>query len=91
MEHIETIGQAYDAGWKLRVRCARRREGLKSKQACPTSGMRLDLETMLWTHGRACPIAWLNGRLRCPVCSSKQVLLLWVEPPAPAVVQRQAR
>ena len=52
MEHIETIGQAYDAGWKLRVRCARRREGLKSKQACPTSGMRLDLDD---GHGNLLP------------------------------------
>ncbi|HTJ58039.1 MAG TPA: hypothetical protein VL418_10800 [Devosiaceae bacterium] len=90
MDEIETLGQAYDAGWKLKVRCARTREGLKSKKPCATSGMTLDLATMLWPHGRACPITWLAGRMRCPLCGSKQVLFMWVQPPAPATVRRSA-
>lgn len=89
MDEIETLGQAYDAGWRLTVRCARRRQGLKSVRPCVLSGKALDLGTMIWTHGRACPLGWLDGRIRCPMCGSKQVFLLWVQPPNPAV-QRQA-
>ena len=90
MDRIETIGHAYDAGWRLTVRCARRREGLKSARPCVLSNRSLDLATMVWTHGRSCSVAWLDGHLRCPQCGSTQVFVLWSQPaPAAAAAQRR--
>jgi len=88
MDDVETLGQAFDAGWKLTVRCDRRREGLKSVRPCKPGRYVLDLETMLWTHGRACPLSWLNGRMRCPHCGTRHLFLLWAWPPNPAVARR---
>ena len=90
MDRIETLGEAYDAGWRLTVRCARRREGLKSARPCVLSNRTLDLGTMVWTHGRDCPLAWLDGRLRCPQCGTKQVFVLWSQPGPAAVAERRA-
>jgi hypothetical protein len=76
---IETVGEAFDAGWKLKVKCDRRRAGLKSVRSCPLVH-ELDLDSLIWTHGWRCPISWLNSHLRCPKCGSRHVLTFWVAP-----------
>jgi hypothetical protein len=40
----------------------------------------LDLETLVWTRGRAFPLSRLESRLRCPCCGSRYVVVLY-EPP----------
>lgn len=82
MDEVTTLGQAYDAGWRLTVRCNRRREGLTSVRPCitPFGSYAVDLKTMLWTHGRDCPLMWLDGRLKCPHCGTRHVFLLWSWP-----------
>jgi DNA-directed RNA polymerase subunit RPC12/RpoP len=35
----------------------------------------LDMETLVWTRGRAFPLSRLESRLRCPRCGSRYVLV----------------
>ena len=69
---IETIGQAYDAGWGVRVRCAwGPRDGMKRVRECVYGG-ELDLNTLVWTRGRDFPLGMLESRLKCPRCGSRE-------------------
>jgi len=86
----DTLGEALDAGWRLTVRCARYREGLKAVSPC-LGRQALDLRTMVWTHGRQCPVGYLQGHLRCPQCGSLHVLLMWSSPPDAQVLQARRR
>jgi len=79
---VETLGDAFDAGWMVEVRCGRRRAGLKSVRAC-TGRQVLAPESMLWTHGRAFPVALLPDRLKCPSCGTRHVLVVWIAPGMP--------
>ena len=50
---ITTLGEAFDAGWRLRVYCRDgKRDHGKSSRECRSS-LAADLETLLWTRGRA--------------------------------------
>ena len=77
---VESLGEASDAGWRLKVRCAYHRDGRKAVKPC-IGLAELSLQTMLWTHGGGCPITYLHGRLRCPECGSTSVMLMWTSPP----------
>lgn len=77
---VETLGQALDEGWRLHVKCGRYREGLKAVPAC-VGVVELSLKTLVWTHGRRCPLGYLQTHLRCPRCGSMQVTYLWTSPP----------
>jgi hypothetical protein len=39
-----------------------------------------DLTTQIWTRGRDFPIARLEGRMKCPQCGSRQVLIAFQPP-----------
>lgn len=83
----ETLGEAHDLGWKVRVRCAYgKRDGMKSIRECTQSAY-LDLPTLLWTRGRDLPLAILGDRLKCPACGSREVSVMFI-PPAEATRQR---
>ena len=73
---VETIGEAHSYGWRVvRARCAwGPRDGMKRKRECIYSA-ELDMETLVWTRGRAFPLAWLQECLRCPQCGSRRVTL----------------
>jgi hypothetical protein len=74
---IETLEQARNEGMKVTARCAwGRREGMKSIRECKAS-IRLDLDTLIWSRGGAFPISMLEGRLKCPRCGSRRVVLLF--------------
>lgn len=81
---VETLGEAWDRGWKLRIVC---REGkghaMKKHRAC-IAYHDADLETIVWTHGREYPIARLAARLKCPRCSSRFVSISFSVPKEPA-------
>jgi hypothetical protein len=55
------------------------REGLKSKRECVYRA-ELDMETLVWTRGRAFPLSRLESRLRCPMCGSREVTLIFSVP-----------
>ena len=83
MVEAQTLAEARDLGWRITARCAwGRREGLKSIRECKASIV-LDLDTLIWTRGAAFPISMLEGRLKCPRCESRRVVLLFDLPGAP--------
>lgn len=78
---VESLGDAFDLGWRVTVRCTHgRAEGAtKSSRACVYRSA-LDMETLLWTRGRAFPLSRLESRLRCPKCGSRDVVVLFQPP-----------
>ena len=81
---IETIGEAYRLGWRIRVRCAwGKRDGMKSIREC-LEHYELDLATLVWTRGADFPLSGLGSRLKCPRCGSRRVVLLFDLPEEPA-------
>lgn len=86
---VETIGEAYSLGWRVRARCAGGpREDMKRVREC-VHGAELDLRTLVWTRGRDFPLSRLESRLKCPRCSSRRVVLLFT-PPAPLTIRAAA-
>ena len=80
---VETISEALDLGWRVHVRCAwGRRDGMKTIRAC-TKGYELDLETVVWSRGRAFPLGMLESRLRCPHFGSRRVRFAFTPPALP--------
>jgi len=81
---VETLGEACSQGWRVTVRCADgRTESPRSQSSRECSyRMVLDMETLVWTRGRAFPLSRLESRLRCPRCGSRYVVVLY-EPAAP--------
>ena len=74
-----TIGEAFDQHWRVTVRCAYGREdgtARKSSRRC-IGRAELDIETLVWTRGRAFPLSRLESRLRCPKCGSRYVVVLF--------------
>jgi hypothetical protein len=81
---VQTIGEAYQAGWRIHVRCAwGRREAMKSVRGC-LGKAELDLHTLIWTRGTAFPITSLEARLKCPMCGSRKVSVIFDVPSEPA-------
>jgi DNA-directed RNA polymerase subunit RPC12/RpoP len=80
---IETLGEARANGWSMTARCAwGRREGMKTIRECKAS-IPLDLDTLIWTRGATFPISMLDGRLKCPQCGSRRVVVLFSIPKEP--------
>ncbi|HEY5305687.1 MAG TPA: hypothetical protein VIJ52_03335 [Pseudolabrys sp.] len=80
---VETIGDAYSASWRVRIRCNwGKRDGMKSIRPC-VEGADLDLQTLVWTRGRDFPLARLESRMKCPKCGSRRVVILFDVPKVP--------
>jgi hypothetical protein len=78
---IETLGDAFNAGWRVHARCARpARDAMKSARPC-TFRAELCMQTLVMTRGRAFPLGLLAERLRCPRCGSREVAVIY-DPPA---------
>jgi hypothetical protein len=90
---VQTVSaQVLDATVVLRVtvyRCAYSRADTTHRKSSRECGYRkeLDLETLVWTRGRAFPLSRLEARLRCPRCGSRDIVCLF-EPPASATAAR---
>src|SRR4051812_7200634 len=83
---VETLGEAYAQGWRITARCAwGKREAMKSVRECVYRA-ELDLETLVWTRGRAFPLGRLESRLRCPRCGSRRVVVLFQPPSEPVQI-----
>ena len=77
---IETLGEAWFYGWRVTARCAYgKRDGMKSIKECVYRA-ELDMETLVWTRGRSFPLSRLETRLRCPLCGSRDVRLIFTVP-----------
>ena len=77
---IETLGEAYRAGWSVTVRCAiGKGDGMKKFRECVTRGP-LDMKTLVSTRGADFPLARLESRLKCPTCGSRRVAVIFDVP-----------
>jgi hypothetical protein len=80
MADVETLGQAFQAGWGIKLRCARGdHRGIVKVDACRYCAA-LDVETLVCTRGRAFPLARLASRMMCPNCGERQVLITFEVP-----------
>jgi hypothetical protein len=79
---VESLGDALDAGWRLRVYCRRGRldHAHKSTRECKHSAD-LDVTSLVWTRGRDFPISQLASRLKCPLCGNRRITVAF-EPPS---------
>lgn len=74
---IETLGEAYRAGWSIKVRCAWGK-GHSMKKVCECVSLgNLDMKTLVWTRGADFPLARLESRLKCPRCGSRRVAVMF--------------
>ncbi|TBG52612.1 hypothetical protein ELG74_36575 (plasmid) [Rhizobium leguminosarum] len=80
MAEIETIGEAWNAGWKFSATC--RHGTMDTGMSSRKCDWKYDLDTMtlLATRGRDFPIMRLSERLRCPRCGSRDIRVLFVLP-----------
>jgi hypothetical protein len=73
MPAIETLGDAYQAGWGVRMRCSRGDHvGIVRIDRCGFDAT-LSMETLVATRGRRFPLARLAQRLRCPNCGGERI------------------
>ena len=78
--NIETLGEAYRAGWSIKVRCVfGKGDGMKKVREC-VSRADLDLRTLVWTRGADFPLARIETRLKCPSCGSRRVAVIFDMP-----------
>jgi hypothetical protein len=82
---IETLGEAWSAGWRIYVRCLDDGgEGLKRRKPCSYRA-ELEMQTLVCTRGRDFPIARIAERLRCPRCGCRRVSVMFRPPATPLV------
>jgi hypothetical protein len=63
-----------------------RREAMKSVRGC-LGKAELDLHTLTWTRGGGFPITSLEARLKCPMCGSRKVSVIFDVPSVPAATR----
>jgi hypothetical protein len=49
----------------------------------------LDLHTLIWTRGAAFPLSSLESRLKCPLCGSRRVAVIFDVPTSPPQCRSQ--
>ncbi len=77
MADVETLGQAFQAGWGIKLRCARGdHRGIVRIDPCQFKAA-LDMQTLVCTRGRDFPLARIASRLRCPNCGDMGVQVLF--------------
>lgn len=80
MAEIETIGQAWNAGWQISARCVHGKvDNGQSARKCDWK-YGLDLMTLVATRGRDFPLARVAERLRCPRCGCRDISVLYHVP-----------
>lgn len=78
--NVETLREAYQAGWTASVRCLGRDPSTKKGTRPCLETVDLDLKTLLWTRGRDFPLAMLPERLKCPACGCRRVFVVFSMP-----------
>jgi predicted RNA-binding Zn-ribbon protein involved in translation (DUF1610 family) len=81
---VNTLGEAWRLGWRLRVRCFvhRRKKSGREGTWCDTSA-ELDMKTLVWTRGDRLPIDSLAGLFRCPKCGNRAIRVAFEVPNQP--------
>jgi hypothetical protein len=80
MFSVQTHGEAFFYDWRITARCAAvKQDGMHRYPECRYR-VDLDTQTLLWTRGRAFPLSRLESRLRCSMCGSRDVVLVFTNP-----------
>lgn len=87
---METLGEAWRAGFQAHARCVDPQRPSKFTARC-TWARDLDMTTLVATRGRDMPLALLNDRLRCPACGSRRVVVILMSPPASGAMRSGGR
>ncbi|MET4636590.1 hypothetical protein ABIE08_004553 [Kaistia defluvii] len=77
---VETLRDAYRAGWTAKARCLGRDASTKKGTRPCLQTVELDLGTLVWTRGRDFPLARLPERLMCPACGCRRVMVTFDMP-----------
>lgn len=77
---VETLRDAYRAGWTAKARCLGRDASTKKGTRPCLQTVDLDLGTLVWTRGRDFPLARLPERLMCPACGCRRMLVTFDMP-----------
>ena len=86
MSTITTLGEAFAAGWGIRIRCGRPKlRGITRLEPCGYEAT-LSMETLVCTRGRGFPLARVASRLRCPNCGDMGIDVLFDVPGSPLPV-----
>lgn len=86
MATVRTLGEAYSAGWGIRMRCQRGdHRGIVKIDACRYETA-LCLKSLVATRGRDFPLARIAARIRCPNCGDLGVMLAFDVPGSPLPV-----
>jgi hypothetical protein len=59
---------------------------MKSVRGC-LGKAELDLHTLIWTRASAFPISSPESRLKCPLCGSRKVAVIFDVPSEPAAMR----
>lgn len=80
---IQTLGEAWKLGWRVRARCywtGPNKSGRRQMPYCDTT-VELDMVTLVWTRGENMPLNMLKERLRCPSCGRLDSVRVYFEVP----------
>jgi hypothetical protein len=72
---VKTLGDAFGGPAPHRACAWGKRDAGKSRRECQST-RELDLETLVWTRGPNFPLSSLDGRLMCPRCWSRRVVVI---------------
>lgn len=80
MSSIETLGEAFNNGWRLTARCNRGKvdHGHAARECLWR--YELDMTTLVATRGRDFPLVQLSERLRCPRCGNRRIAVIFHSP-----------
>jgi hypothetical protein len=88
---VETLGEAWKLGWRVRVRCLLVGRKPKTRDRttvwCDTM-TELDMKTLVWTRGELFPLDQLESRLKCPRCGARRVTVIFEIPNQPQAARR---
>jgi len=77
---VETLGEAWNLGWRLVARCIDGRVDQGRGSAKCDWSYELDMMTLVATRGRAFPLADMASRIKCPRCGCLRVRIIYVLP-----------
>jgi hypothetical protein len=83
---VQTLGEAWKLGWRVRVRClviGRKPKTLDREAIFCDTSCELDMKTLVWTRGENMPLDRLQSLLRCPKCGSRKITVAFGVPNQP--------
>ncbi|RFB80378.1 hypothetical protein [Methylovirgula sp. 4M-Z18] len=77
---ITRLGEAWKAGWQVRIACAAGKGHAMKKHPMCTFATDLDMKTLMIAKGYNFPIDGLRDRLMCPECQACDMRVMYFPP-----------